>query len=172
MIQNTPHEQNSWQHISGLYVPPDPKYIYYVDRYKPAAIYQPENPHQAETGLLGDIGIEGLFEQNQEVIDSKIHMLYMEMGSRTALKEKNLYHINLDQCSCRNLINHMCEYVFDNKRVELERKIIDLEQEKRREESDFFRDLMFLNKEMRFAKIEELEEKQKRALCTPQEAIT
>jgi hypothetical protein len=56
--------------------------------------------------------------------------------------------------------------------VELERKIIDLEQEKRREEKDFFKDLMFLNKELRFAKIEEMEEKQKQALCLDQEAIT
>jgi hypothetical protein len=118
------------------------------------------------------MGIEQIFQQKQEIIDSKIQMLYVEMGSRVTLKEKNLYSINNDQCSFRSLIYQMCNYVFDRRRVEFEQKIIDLEQEKRREEKDFFKDLMFLNKELRFAKIEEMEEKQKQALCLDQEVIT
>jgi hypothetical protein len=155
-----------------LYVPPDPRYTYYVDRYTPTAVYGQDQLQQTQPGLSKDVGIEFLFRQNQEVIDSKIHMLYAEMGSRAILKEKNLYSINYDQCGFRNLIYQMCQYSFDRRRVELERKIIDLEQEKRREEKDFFKDLMFLNKELRFAKIEEMEEKQKQALCLDQEAIT
>ena len=77
MIQNTPHEQNSWENIPGLYVPPDPKYIYYVDRYNPSAAYQQNDLQQTRTGFLDDIGIEGIFDQNQEVIDSKIQLLYI-----------------------------------------------------------------------------------------------
>ena len=156
----------------GLYVPPDPRYIYRLDHYKTPARYQSNDPQEVQTGITGDMGIEQLFAQKQEIIDSKIQMLYLEMGSRAVLKEKNLYSINYDQCGFRNLIYKMCQYSFDRRRVELERKIIDLEQEKRREEKDFFKDLMFLNKELRFAKIEEMEEKQKQALCLDQEAIT
>ena len=156
----------------GLYVPPDPRYIYRLDHYKTPARYQSNDPQEVQTGAVDDMGIEQLFAQKQEIIDSKIQMLYLEMGSRAVLKEKNLYSINYDQCGFRNLIYQMCQYSFDRRRVELERKIIDLEQEKRREEKDFFKDLMFLNKELRFAKIEEMEEKQKQALCLDQEAIT
>ena len=49
--------------------------------------------------------------------------------------------------------------------MELENKILALEQEKRREEAAFFRDLSFLTKELRFAKVEALDEHHKQALC-------
>ena len=165
-------EKATDQYWPGMYVPPDPRYIYRLDHYKATARYQSNEPQEVQTGSVDDMGIEQLFAQKQEIIDSKIQMLYLEMGSRAVLKEKNLYSINYDQCGFRNLIYQMCQYSFDRRRVELERKIIDLEQEKRREEKDFFKDLMFLNKELRFAKIEEMEEKQKQALCLDQEAIT
>ena len=169
MIANTAHIGYFGQDSSLYYIPPDPKYIHYDS---PASLYHHDAHHNLETGFANDGGIEGLFKQSEEIIDSKIDMLYQEMGNRAALKDKNIYHINLDQCSCQNLINQMGEHSFDNKRLELERKIIDLEQEKRREEAALSKDLMFLNKELRMARIEELEEKQKRALCMPQEAIT
>ena len=56
----------------------------------------------------------------------------------------------------------MGEEFFDKKRMDLEQKILDLEQEKRREEASFFRDISFLNKELRDTLIEKLEEKQVR----------
>ena len=45
--------------------------------------------------------------------------------------------------------------------VELERKIIDLEQEKRKEKAGYFNDILFLKKELRETLIEKLEEEQK-----------
>ena len=49
----------------------------------------------------------------------------------------------------------------ENIRIELERKIIDLEQDKRMEQTSYFRDIMFLKKDLREALIEKLEENQK-----------
>jgi len=54
--------------------------------------------------------------------------------------------------------------MWDKKRMDVERKIIDLEQEKRREQTDYFRDILFLKKELRETLIEKLEEKQRLAL--------
>ena len=166
-IDKNPTNQQS----QGIYIPPDPKYFDYENRY---AFPMPDqnNPYSVAPGLLEySTGMDIIFRQKQDLIDSKIHMLYSEIGSRVSLKEKNLYRINYDQCSFRNLINDVCGYVYDRRRVELERRILDLEEEKRREESNFFRDIMFLNKELRFAKIEEMEEKQRQALCLDQEVI-
>jgi len=49
----------------------------------------------------------------------------------------------------------------DRRRIELEEKILDLEQEKRREKAGYFRDVLFLRKELRESLIEKLEEEQK-----------
>ena len=110
-----------------------------------------------------------IFIQNkQETILSRMKLLYDEIGYRSKLKDKNIYQINWDQCACKSLIYTMGEDIFDKKRIELERKILDLEQEKRREEASFFKDISFLNKELRDTLIEKLEEKQKAALILSQ----
>ena len=78
------------------------------------------------------------------------------------MQKSNLHQIDEDKTSCRNLINTICD---DNylvpKRIELEQKVLDLEQEKRKQQVDAFRDLFQLKRELREAVIEELEEKQK-----------
>jgi hypothetical protein len=53
------------------------------------------------------------------------------------------------------------ETVWDRNRIDIERKIIDLDQEKRMEQTSYFRDILFLRKELRDAFIEKLEENQK-----------
>ena len=99
--------------------------------------------------------------QKQEIIHSKIQMLFSEIYQRHTLQNDNLYRICLDQCACRNLIFDMGDHVWDKKRLDFERKIIDLEQEKRREQTGYFKDVLFLRKELRETLIEKLEDKQK-----------
>jgi len=88
-------------------------------------------------------------------------MVLSEIYQRRQLKEHNIYQICCDQCSCRNLIYLVGDIYMDKRRIELERKIIDLEQEKRREKTGYFRDILFLKKELRESLIEHLEEQQK-----------
>jgi len=52
----------------------------------------------------------------------------------------------------------------DKRWVDLEKKTIDLEQEKRQEITSYFRDILFLRKELRESIIEDLEESQKKAI--------
>ena len=94
-------------------------------------------------------------------------MLLSELSQRHTIKEDNLNHINLDQCSFKNLIFDMGD-VWDKRRTEFERKIIDLEQEKRREMTSYFKDIVFLRKELRESLIEKLEDEQKAGLLTDQ----
>ena len=113
--------------------------------------------------------LEHLMEQRQEVISKKIDMLNTDLFQRYDLKKKSLYQINIDQCTCRNLKYLMGDRDYMNRRkIEFERKILDLEQEKRREEASFFRDILFLRKELRESMVEKLEEEQKAALFLKQ----
>ena len=170
MIQNTP----TYQPIpdsNGLYIPPDPKYFDYENRYASSHKNQLYSVDLTPTPISGSTGIEDLLQQKQDVINTKIQMLYSEMGVRSYINGQLLYRINYDQCTCQNLIMARGDEFLDRQRMELENKILDLEQEKRREETAFFRDLSFLNKELRFARIEAMEEQQKQALCLNQEAM-
>jgi hypothetical protein len=65
------------------------------------------------------------------------------------------------------------DHLWDRNRLELEHKIIDLEQDKRREASNYFRDISFIRKELRESLIEKKEEEQKAdLLMNQQEELT
>jgi len=107
------------------------------------------------------LGLEGLLYQKQEVINSKIQMVLTEINQRRIMKDYHLYRIDLDQCACQNLISFIGTHYKDKRRIDIEKKIIDLDQEKRRERAAYFRDILFLRKELRESFIEKLEEDQK-----------
>ena len=153
-----------------LYVPMDQKYMYSA-KYGINGRYSWNNSNYNTNPQPADYGLEHLMSQRQDLIFSKIHMLYCEIYERHLIKEKNLYRINLDQCSFKNMINAMGDHLWDSNRVELERKIIDLEQDKRREASNYFRDISFIRKELRESLIEKLGEEQKANLLMNQEAV-
>lgn len=147
-------------------LPPDPKYVY-ANYKRPSSNYNHDTYGTSSEGY-DDFSMAHFVQNKQETIQSRMKLLYDEIEHRHQLKDKNIYQINWDQCACKSLIYTMGEDVFDKKRLELERKILDLEQEKRREEASFFRDISFLNKELRDTLIERLEEKQKASLVLGQ----
>jgi len=162
MILNATNEGYGCQNLSVLYPPMDPKYLY-PEKNPAINGYHVGLPYTDSNDQYGH-GLEDLMLQRQEIIHSKIHMLVSDIYQRHKLRDENLYRICLDQCAFRNLIYQIGDYVWDRNRVELERKIIDLEQEKRREKTMYFSDILFLRKELRESLIEDLEEKQKAAL--------
>ena len=175
LILNTTYDGTYTGDCTTVLCPPlDPRYLY-PQRYAAKDPYQslmaPRSDRSliAGEGLLNHSGIEDLMLQRGEIIDSRLDMLISDIYQRRKLEEDNLYRINLDQCTCRNMIYRMDRYVWDKTRVDVEKKIIDLEQEKRREQADYFRDILFLKKELRDTLIEKLEEQQKLALLTEQE---
>ena len=138
----------------------DPRYIYSV-RSSTALTYE-IMPHPGPTSSIPDgTGLDELMEQRRTLIDARIQMILSEITKRQALKQRNLYQIDVDQCAFRNLIFEIGDIYFSRSRVEFERRIIDLEQDKRKEESFCIRDILFLNRDLREAMIERLEEEQK-----------
>lgn len=162
MILDTNYTCHENRTFPVLYVPFDPKYFYPANRTN-------LNDGNCQNNLLFDdskdqtleVGLEQLLGQRQEIISSKIQMLHSEIYKRHLLTDSNLYQINQDQCTCRNLIYRIGDEFFDKKRIELERKIIDLEEEKRREKANSFKDVLFLQKELRETLLEKQEEEQK-----------
>jgi len=159
MIFNTNKERNDAQAKTLFYAPFDPKYLY------------PQNGYQDNGDTLlannsnapGIYGLEELMNQRRDVISFKARLLFSEMYQRYKLRDTNLYRISLDQCMCTNLIYELGD-VIDNRRLQLERQIIGLEQEKRKEMANYFRDVSFLRKELRETLIEKLEEDQKASM--------
>lgn len=158
------------QYTHQSYIPPNPKYFDYENRYGVPTNNQKYVVDVSPTPIIHTAGIEGFLQQKHDVVTYRIQMLYSEMGLRSYINGQILYRINYDQCTCKNLIIARGDEFLDRQRMDLENKILDLEQEKRREETAFFRDISFLNKDLRFARIEALEEKQKQALCLNMEA--
>jgi hypothetical protein len=150
----------------------DPKY-FYPNRYY--SVSEPNDGYasSADGGkIVEKHGLEHFMLQKREIIHSKIGMLFSEIYQRYRLREENLYQISLDQCTCRTLSYALGDHVWDRRKIDLERKIIDLEQEKRREQTSFFRDILFLRKELRESLIEKLEEEQKAGLLTSQKEVS
>lgn len=168
MISNSANPGQNNHCLAGTYIPLDPKYIYDIYMEKSGSGYGSNGAYAVSNHSDGKISLDTFLEQKQAIISSKVQMLYTEIDFRNIMKDTNLYQINIDQCTCRNLIYAMDENVFDKKRIELERKILDLEEEKRREQVNFFRDILFLNKELRYSLIEKLEEDQKSTLISNQ----
>lgn len=155
--------------VEFSYAPPAIKYLYphrygyhRSDVYRSITLPCPRKPLSYATGL----GLEDLLHQRQEVIDSKIRMVLTEIDQRRIMKDDHLHRIDLDQCTCHNLIYHIGKDYKDRRRVDIEKKILDLEQEKRRERADYFRDILFLRKELRESFIEKLEEDQRADIFT------
>ena len=169
MILNTTDKEQFGQNIPYLSIPMDPKYMYSGEKKRVNDTYISDNSTKTDSASQGEFGLEQLMQQKQETILSKIGMLNTDIWQRYKLKDDNLYMIDRDQCTCKNLINALGDHFYDPKRLEMERKILDLEQEKRREMAGCFRDILFLKKDLRESEIERLEEDQKMCFFTNKE---
>lgn len=155
MIINTitPDYENRHAGLTYTLIENPIKYFYPV-RYgynKTALMYSLSLPYYKRP-VISSPGLEDLLGQRQDVIDAKIRMILKEIDQRRILKDDNLYKICLDQCTCKTLIHQLGVPYIDKRWVDLE---------KRKEITSYFRDILFLRKELRESVIENLEETQK-----------
>ena len=151
-------------------IPLDPKYVYGTYSKNKIAGYDSSDCPEI-TKSTPESGFEGtdltdLLSQRGLLIDSRVDMILGDIDQRRMIKETNLYRINLDQCAHRNNIFSRGEDLWDKNRLKLEENILSLEEEKRKEESSYFRDILFLKKELRDFLVEKMEEGQKAALLS------
>lgn len=127
----------------------------------PPSMYQYLSPVVPQQAFSADL--DEFINQKTELSRLRIGLLKTEINERKSLKTSNLEKIKKDICICRDLINKIIkEDELTDERIKLEEKIFDLEKEKRQQHENFFRDIQRLNKELREALIETVEEAQKR----------
>jgi hypothetical protein len=168
MLFETTNTDYKDQIAGPLYTPIDPKYIYPV--YRTVGSQSPaSNGFSADDSAHSDgYGLQQLIGQRQELNLFKGRMLLSEIYQRSRLRGENLYQIYIDQNTCRELTSLVGDSFVDGRRIALEREIIALEQEKRRERASYFKDVSFLRKELRQVLVDRLEEEQKAALLIDQ----
>jgi hypothetical protein len=100
------------------------------------------------------------------LIRSKIELILLLLDQRKEIKEKVLYKIDEDSCRAQNLIFEMGHraYRVERDRLTLERIKLDLEQQKRMELVNYFRDTGMLNMDLKDALIQYLGETQKSSI--------
>ena len=140
---------------------PRPVYDSYQSQYQ--AKFEPFATPDYEGHGEKEFDITSLLAQRGEVIDARVKMILTEIEQRRIARDINILFINRDQCVQRNMIFDRGDHVWDKYRVKFEQDIMKLENEKRREVSSYFKDVLLLKKELRDFLSEKLEEKQKAA---------
>ena len=173
MILTTTKRDYEAHYPPWLYIPLDPGYLYQTKEMNQA--YH-NTLFSIDSGCSRDdswgYGLDALISQRREITYSRIQMLLLEIHTRYILRNENLYGIGYDQCRFRNMIFRKGEHIWDGKRIELERKIIELDQEKRREHINYFRDTLFLKKELREALLERFEDEKKASLFLQKKEVS
>ena len=158
-----PHDPANWPYG----IPLDPKYLYQTLNVEDASHYSQQSLYQTDTGdpssSLGGLGLDELLSQRADLLDYRVQMIVQEIKERRRILDQNVYSINLDQCAHRNIILLRGEYIWDKYRFKIEQDILGLEENKRREESAYFRDILFLKRELRDSLVEHKEEGHKAA---------
>ena len=115
--------------------------------------------------------IDEIFEDRLTLIRSKIELILLQIEQRKEIHGKIHYRIDYDSCSAQNLLYAMGTRIYDvdRDRITIEKMIFDFEEQKRREDTNYFGDTSLLNRELREALIQYQEEVQKSALITDME---
>ena len=122
-----------------------------------------------EKSYLGRDPLEGLMGEKGELLRSNIEMILSGIEVRRKIKEENLYRIDLDSCEISTMVFQLPRYKrysYSRERLTLERMKKDLESQKRMEEVNYFRDLAFLQKDLKDTIIEYLSEQNKQSLVS------
>jgi hypothetical protein len=93
------------------------------------------------------------------------------LDERKEIKERVLQKIDEDSCNAQTLIFEMgpLAYRMEQERLSLEKIKLDLEQQKRMELVNYFRDIGMINRDLREALIQYLGETQKRSILNMEE---
>jgi hypothetical protein len=117
--------------------------------------------------------IDDLMKDRMGLIRSKIELILLQLEERKKINVDVLSRIDTDSTVVQNLIFGMGfrAYGMDKDRITLERMKLDLESQKRMEQTSYFRDTGFLNTDLKDTLIQYLNEVQKSSLLTGTEEL-
>ena len=114
-----------------------------------------------------------IFKNRLDLIRSKLELILLQLNQRKAINQKILYQIDKDSCKVQTLNLEMGPkaYEMGRERLTLEQMQLELKQQKRMEETSYFKDTGLLNTELKDTLIQYMEEKQKNALLAEEDVI-
>jgi hypothetical protein len=114
-----------------------------------------------------------IFKDRLDLMRSKLELILLQLNQRKVINQKILYQIDKDSCKVQTLNLEMGPkaYEMGRERLTLEQMQFDLKQQKRMEETSYFKDTGLLNTQLKDTLIEYMEEKQKSALLTGEDVI-
>jgi len=106
---------------------------------------------------------ETIFKDRLTLIRSKIELILLQLYQRKRVNRHVLYQIEKDSCGVQTLCFSLPDggYQMSPAKLSIERVRFDLQKEKRMEETSYFRDTGMLNKDLKDALIQYMEEVQK-----------
>lgn len=122
--------------------------------------------HGGYQPLPGADDLTSLLNDRQELLRSKIELTLLQLKERKELSQRLLYSMELDRNQLSNRILDLgVEVYFQTPRVMAwEMRQLDLERQKRMEESACFRDVTMLERDLKESLVEYLAEAQKQKL--------
>jgi hypothetical protein len=111
---------------------------------------------------------DSLFEDRLGLIRSKLELIILQLSERKKINRKILYQIEQDACRVQNLYFELGPKAYEptGEKLSLEKMRFDLQRQRRNEQSAYFNDVAFLNRELRDTLIQYLDEIQKNQLMT------
>ncbi len=133
--------------------------------------YMTQSLQQCHSRTEGKGSIDEIFEDRLDLIRSKIDLILLQLSQRKTIHHDVIYGIQKDTCRAYDLLSAWGTEIYrvDRDRLKIERMKFDLEQQKRRETTDYFKDTSLLNRELREALIQYQEEAQKNSLISGME---
>ena len=116
---------------------------------------------------------DDLFEDRFSLIRSKLELIILQLEERKKINKKILYQIDQDGCRVQNLYFELGPKAYEpsGEKLTLEKMRFDLERQRRNEQSTYFNDTAFLNRELRDTLIQYLDEVQKNQLFTEEDGL-
>ena len=135
-----------------------------LNRYKhktlPDYLKIPQTQYNPVISTSDDDSLDAILNSKKDLLMDKLAMLTQALGERQKIKTDLFHNIQKDSTWCQNQMFEI-EKLYDPKiEREWKRNMLDLNRERRQEQTSYFRDLTMIQQELRDTMLDYIKEKQ------------
>lgn len=147
--------------ITHTQIKPEYEDLYrYRSKPLPSYLKIPQPPYNPTPTTSEDDSLDAILSSKKDLLVDKLEMLTDALHERKQIKSDLFDNIQKDSIWCQNQIFEI-EKLYDPKlEREWKRNMLDLNREQRQERTAYFRDLTFIEKDIRDTMLEYIKEKQ------------
>lgn len=114
---------------------------------------------------------DNMFEDRLSLIRSKLELILLQLAERKKINRKILYQIDQDGCYIQNLYFELGPkaYGLSSEKLTLNKMNLDLERQRRTEQTAYFNDTANLNRDLKDTLVQYMDEVQKNKMLTEEE---